>query len=265
MLFGVVLCSMPNNAMIRGLEAPQLVVMDLLGVFMENNDSVKAAIAAAFQAHGVRIDEDLATSSLGFPNTQGIESVLRWLHPLEQPHKETVRSIHALAVKELTRMMTYAGSIEPSAGVVRLCEQWHKCGVAVAAVSTLQSDTVKAMLRRFGWDEHPPFHALVLAEEINMDNFHADVIKECMRRLGVAEVSAVAKVSTRARGLVNAKKLGCGWKVLLDAGSLTTDQIAALGPDIIVNHVTDLAFVWKFPARPDTALEDEISKMLQHN
>ena len=48
MLFGAVLCTMPNNAMIRGLEAPQLVVMDLLGVFMENNDSVKAAIAAAF-------------------------------------------------------------------------------------------------------------------------------------------------------------------------------------------------------------------------
>ena len=136
---------MPNNAIIRGLEAPQLVVMDLLGVFMENNDSVKAAIAAAFQAHGVRIDEDLAASSLGFPKTQGIERVLRWLHPLEQPHKETVRSIHALAVKELTRMMTYAGSIEPSSRVVRLCEQWHKGGVAVAAVTTLQSDTVKAM------------------------------------------------------------------------------------------------------------------------
>ena len=232
---------------------------------MENNDSVKAAIAAAFQAHGVRIDEDLVASSLGFPKTQGIERVLRWLHPLEQPHKETVRSIHALAVKELTRMMTYAGSIEPSSGVVRLCEQWHKGGLAVAAVTTLQSGTVKAMLRRFGWDEHPPFHALVLAEEINADNIHADVIKECMRRLGVAEVSAVAKVSARARGLVNAKKLGCGWRVLLDAGSLTTDQVAALGPDIIVNHETDLAFVWKFPARPDTGLEDEISQILQHH
>jgi hypothetical protein len=29
---------------------------------------------------------------------------------------------------------------------------------------------------------------------------------------------------------------------------MTTDQIAALGPDIIVNHVTDLAQAWKFPA-----------------
>ena len=34
---------------------------------------------------------------------------------MEQPHKES---------KELTRMMT----IEPASGVVRLCEQWHKCG-----------------------------------------------------------------------------------------------------------------------------------------
>ena len=49
---------MPNNAVTRGPEAPQLVVMDLLGVFMENDQAVKGAIAAAFQAHGERVDED---------------------------------------------------------------------------------------------------------------------------------------------------------------------------------------------------------------
>ena len=206
-----------------GPEAPQVVVMDLVGVFMENDHAVKGAIAAAFQAHGERVDEDLAAT--GFPKTRGIERVLRWLHPMEQPHKDFVNSISALAVKELTRMMTYGGAIEPASGVVRLCKQWHKCGVAVAAVSTLDSTVVKVMLRRFGWDEHPPFHALVLAEEFNSEN----------------PTSAVAKVSTRVKGLVDAMKLGCGWKVLLDSGAMTTDQIAALGPDIIVNHLTDLA------------------------
>ena len=52
---------------------------------------------------------------------------------------------------------------------------------------------------------------------------------------------------------------------LLDSGAMTTDQIAAIGPDIIVNHVTDLAQVWKFPSRPDIALEDEISRILQRH
>lgn len=85
----------------------------------------------------------------------------------------------------------------------------------------------------------------MLAEEFNSENPISDVIEECMRRLGVVDVSAVAKVSTRAKGLVDAMRLGCGWKVLLDSGSMTTDQIAALGPDI--------------------ALEDEISKILQRH
>ena len=49
---------MPNNAVTCGPEAPQLVVMDLLGVFMQNDHAVKGAIAAAFQAHGERVDED---------------------------------------------------------------------------------------------------------------------------------------------------------------------------------------------------------------
>ena len=46
---------------------------------------------------------------------------------------------------------------------------------------------------------------------------------------------------------------------------MTTDQAAAIGPDIIVNHVTGLAQAWKIPARPDIALEDEISKILQRH
>ena len=52
---------------------------------------------------------------------------------------------------------------------------------------------------------------------------------------------------------------------MVSAWTRTTDQIAALGPDNIVNHVTDLAQAWKFPARPDIALEDEISKILQRH
>ena len=118
---------MPNNAVTRGPEAPQLVVMDLLGVFIENDHAVKGAIAAAFQAHGERVDEDLAATAIGFPKTQGIERVLRWLHPMEQPHKEPVKSIYALAVKELTRMMIYGGDIEPASGVVRAVAQMRCC------------------------------------------------------------------------------------------------------------------------------------------
>lgn len=65
-------CTMPNNAEIPRLEAPQLVVMDLLGVFMENDHAVKGAIAAAFQAHGERVDEDLAAPPSGSPRPKAL-------------------------------------------------------------------------------------------------------------------------------------------------------------------------------------------------
>ena len=52
---------------------------------------------------------------------------------------------------------------------------------------------------------------------------------------------------------------------MVSAWTRTTDQIAALGPDIIVNHVTEQAQAWKFPARLEIALEDEISKIFQRH
>lgn len=46
-----------------------------------------------------------------------------------------------------------------------------------------------------------------------------------MKRCGVDDVRHVAKVASRAIGLADAKNLGCGWTVLVDDGTLTTDQI----------------------------------------
>ena len=255
---------MPNDAVTCGPEAPQLVVMDLLGVFMENDHAVKGAIAAAFQAHGERVDEDLAATAIGFPKTQGIERVLRWLHPMEQPNKESVKSIDALAVKELTRMMIYGGDIEPASGVVRLCEQWHKCGVAVAAVSTLDSAVVKVMLRRFGWDEHPPFHALVLAEEFNSENPRRTSSRSACGDWALP----TCRPSRRCR---RAPRVGGRH----EAGVWLEGVVGFRGHDHRPNRSARPRHhresrnrpgpSLKFPARPDIALEDEISKILQRH
>ena len=85
---------------------------------------------------------------------------------------------------------------------------------------------------------------------------------ECMRRTVVQDVKAVAKVASHVIGLSDARQLGCGWNVLLDDGTLTTDQIAAIAPSAIVDQVPHLSNIWTFPAQPDAALEDDIARLL---
>jgi hypothetical protein len=50
--------------------------------------------------------------------------------------------------------------------------------------------------------------------------------------------------------------------VLVDDGTLTTDQIAAIAPSAIVDQVSHLATIWTFPAQPDAELEDDIARLL---
>ena len=88
------------------------------------------------------------------------------------------------------------------------------------------------------------------------------MILECMRRTGVQDVKAVAKVASHVIGLSDARQLGCGWNVLVDDGTLTTDQIAAIAPSAIVDQVSHLSNIWTFPAQPDAALEDDIARLL---
>jgi len=255
---------MPNNKL--SAQAPQgcpsLVVMDLLGVFVEHDEAVRSALAAAFQAHGERVDPDIAGMAIGHPGLQGIYRVFQWLYPMEKPNDTAVQSIHNLAVKELSRLVQFGDAIQARSGIVRMCDMWTRAGVHVAATTTLDSRVVKVLLGRLGWDELPPFHALVLAEEVERPTPGPDMILECMSRTGVNDPQSVAKVATHVMGLSDARQLGCGWNVLIDDGSLTMDQIAMLAPTAILDQSADLSRLWALPAHPDVELEDEIARLL---
>ena len=79
----------------RTLDSPRLVVMDLLGVFVEHDETVRRALAAA-SAHGEHVDEEVAAMAIGYPGVHGISRLLKWLHPNEEPSAQSVRSIHDL-------------------------------------------------------------------------------------------------------------------------------------------------------------------------
>ena len=255
---------MPNIVTAQGhaLGSPRLVVMDLLGVFVEHDETVRRALAAAFSAHGEHVDEEVAAMAIGYPGVHGISRLLKWLHPNEEPSAQSVRSIHDLAVKEFGRMVRFGNAIQPASGIHHLCQNWGKVGVHMAATTTLDSAVVKSLLSRMGWDSNPPFHALVLAEEVDHPTPGPDLILECMRRTGVQDVKAVAKVASHVIGLSDARRLRCGWNVLVDDGTLTTDQIAAIAPSAIVDQVSHLSNIWTFPAQPDAAMEDDIARLL---
>ena len=254
----------PDAAGTNLTQCPKLVVMDLLGTLVEHDRAVKGALAAAFQAHGETIDEDVASIAIGFPGLVGVERILRWLHPSENPHPGSVNSIHDLAVKELVRLVKHGAGIQPADGVRRLCRILGAAGIHVAVTTTLHADVVRPLLRRFGWDVTPPFSALVLAEEVEHPTPGPDMILECMRRCGVEEVDQTAKVACRAIGLAAAKNFGCGWTVLVDDGTLTTDHIAAIGPSAIVDRTEGLLDIWTLPTPPDLAIDDEIAKVIRH-
>lgn len=250
---------MPTD--LPGRPSPRLLVLDVLGTLVDHDDAVRRALAAAFQAHGEHVDPDVAGMCLGYPGATGIERLMKWLHPREEPHRESCKSIHDLAVKELTRLVRFGGEMQVVAGVEKLLEVWTSTGRRVAATSTLHPTIVRALMARLGWDRRPPFEALVLAEEVARPTPGPDMILECMRRVGVTDVAEVAKVANSAIGLADAKALGCGWCVLLDRGGLTTDQIAAIAPTAIVDRVEDLGLLWR--SKPtDGRLEREIQRVL---
>ena len=250
---------MPTN-LARG--CPKLVVLDLLGTVLEHDHAFQSALAASFQAHGERVDQDTASLALGHPGPMGIRRVLKWLYPREEPNEQSVASIHDLTQKALMRLVKHAANMVAAPGVERLCTAWRQAGIQVVAASVLDEPVTTALTHRLGWQTDSPFSALVVASRLPQAWSSPGMIAECMRRVGMDDASQVAVVSPYLVSLVGARKLGCGWIVLKDDGALTMEQTMALAPSAIVEQASDLGALWRLPSGKDVALDDEIAAFL---
>ncbi len=203
----------------------QLVIFDLTGTVVWDNGGTGRCMTEALQAVGVSVTSEQVENVAGFSKPSAIRRLLAEVTGT-RPTEDLVAAVHGGFVERMIALYRSGHGIEEMPGATAVLRRLKARGIRVALDTGCSRVIVDAVLDRLGWRAPDLIDATVASDEVASGRPSADLILEAMRRTGVADVSATAKVGDTPADLLEGMAAGCGWVVGVAHGDRARAQLA---------------------------------------
>jgi phosphonatase-like hydrolase len=206
----------------------QLVVFDMAGTTVRDDDAVNRCLREALTAGGVEVSRDEVNAVMGLPKPEAIATLLAARSPgAPPPPAERVEALHREFLRRMIEFYRHDPSVEPMPGAEECFARLKRRGLRLALDTGFSRDIVQVILHRLGWDVPGFLDATVASDEVPRGRPYPDLIFEAMRRAGVASPLAVAKVGDTPADLREGVAAGCALVIGVTNGTHTRAQLAA--------------------------------------
>ncbi len=216
-----------------------LVVFDMAGTTVNDDDGVNRCVRAALEKVGVPVTREAVNRVMGIPKPEA----LRQLIDASDRRTELVPRLDAIHTDFVARMIRFYQtdpSVHEVAGAGEVFRRLRAGGIRVALDTGFSREIVDVLLRRLGWRDSGVVDATVTSDEVPRGRPHPDMIVKLMRDLGVSDPKRVAKVGDTPSDLEEGTNAGCGVVVGVTRGSHTAAQLEPFGHTHLIESVTEM-------------------------
>lgn len=204
----------------------ELVVFDMAGTTVRDEDAVNRCLRAALQTGGVAVSADDVNRVMGMPKPLAIQ----WL--LEEKERRPASSdrVQALHSDFLGRMIFFYrtdADVSPTEGALETFAQLRRAKIKIALDTGFSRDIVDAILARLGWRAGETIDFTVASDEVPRGRPHPDLVQAAMRWAGITSAAQVAKVGDTPSDLQEGTAAGCSLVIGVTNGTHTREQLAA--------------------------------------
>jgi len=203
---------------------PELVVFDLAGTTVKDNQDVHRVLQSALKKKGVLITLEEANVIMGTPKPVAIRQLLEDKN-YPSITDQFVDEIHTDFVKEMISFYETDESVGEKAGVSKTFAELKSHGIKVAVDTGFDRQITNALLKRMGWIERNLIDASVTSDEVENGRPAPDLIYEAMKRTGVTDVLRVGKVGDTSSDMNEGSRAGCRWVVGVTTGSYSRENL----------------------------------------
>jgi phosphonatase-like hydrolase len=218
--------------------AIQLVVFDMAGTTVNDDDSVNRCVRAALSAVGVEVSRDAVNEVMGIPKPLAIRHLLeRYEHP---ELCEQLDAIHSDFVRRMIAFYETDPSVHEIPGATECFRKLRAAGIKTALDTGFSRDIVNVILRRLGWNDPALLDTTVTSDEVSCGRPHPDMIQKAMQTVGITDPQSVAKVGDTPSDLEEGVNAGCGMVIGVTGGSHTAEQLKPHRHTHLIHTVADL-------------------------
>jgi len=216
----------------------ELVVFDMAGTTVSEGGAVYRCLRDTLAEAGVAVTDTAIHQVKGMDKREALAT----LAAASPRGPELVPRLDALHHRFVARMLAFYRddpSVSEVAGASETFRVLQRHGIKSALDTGFSRDIAQILIDRLGWERAGLIAASVTSDEVEHGRPHPFMIRSLMKRLGVEDSRAVAKVGDAPADLLEGKNAGCGLVVGVTGGSSTRDELAALPHDHLIDTVAE--------------------------
>lgn len=220
----------------------ELVVFDMAGTTVNDDDSVHRCVQQALAQVGVQASREAVNQVMGIPKPDAIRQLLQ---QYERPDlMAALNTIHDDFVARMIEFYRSDPSVHAIAGAVETFRRLRAAGIKTALDTGFSRSIADVILARLGWQDPQLLNTTVTSDEVPRGRPYPDMIFKAMRDLGVGDASRVAKVGDTPSDLEEGAAAGCGWIIGVTGGSHTAEQLRPIRHTHLIGTVAELPTLW---------------------
>ena len=217
----------------------ELVVFDMAGTTVHDEDSVNRCVRDALGAAGLVVTRAEVNEVMGLPKPEAIAILVERSGRLDEL-ADRLESIHHDFVNRSLAFYGTDPSVREITGATRLFERLRRAGIRVALDTGFDRKITNRILDRLDWARSPFIDATITSDEVPRGRPYPDMILELMRRLSVDDPRKVAKVGDTPADLKEGHNARCGLVIGVTEGTHGREQLEPHPHTHLINTIADL-------------------------
>ncbi len=219
----------------------QLVVFDIAGTTLQDNNDVHQSLEAALQEIGVYVTPEETAPVMGYPKPEAIRMLLQAKLPdAAAISPELIGRVHTAFLQHMLQFYQSHPSVAEKPGATKVFQALRTAGIKIALDTGFDRQTTSVILQRLGWEEQGLIDVSVTSDEVPQGRPSPEMIWRAMQVLGIDSSQAVAKVGDTVADLEEGTGAGCRYVVGITSGACSVEMLKAAPHTHLIDHLAEL-------------------------
>ncbi len=201
-----------------------LIVLDMAGTTVRDNDAVNYCLQQALMGYGYRANREQINRVMGMPKPLAIRTLLGQLGGNSQDEVQVSR-IHDDFLQAMVLHYRQHPDVGEIPGAAEVLLSLRRMGLKTALDTGFSRPIAQTILERLRWLNSGLLDATVTSDEVAQGRPYPDLILRAMSLTGVTDAARVIKVGDTPSDLLQGKAAGCGLVVGVTYGSHTAAEL----------------------------------------
>lgn len=217
----------------------QLIVFDIAGTTVHDNQNVHQALQKALLNQGVETSLQEINPFMGIPKPIAIKVLLE--RHLEDKAMITNAFIEQIHQDFLTYMIDFyknAAEVRPKDNAEKVFHLLKAKGIKIALDTGFSRIITDTIIQRLGWQNL--IDASVSSDEVAQGRPQPDMIFKAMELLNIKDINTVAKIGDTEVDIQQGKSAGCKFVIGITTGAYTREDLAKEAPTHLIDDLEEL-------------------------